>query len=208
MNTTELIEITREHCFSRQVVDGETVLITFRSEQLKQFAQRIEQPHKQRIAELELALQKQAKAALQGMDSAKSHAAEMLKSANEIQSRLNPELIESERQANAVLTEENEKLIEVVRQRSHKIAELEKDCEILQTNLDAALMQVKQLREALQKSYRLHYQVLHDLITRAQQNAYLQKLEDAEVHEAVIDLSDSLVCKLEEYARKALEETK
>ena len=105
---------------------------------------------KKRIAELELALQKQAKAALQGMDSAKSNAAEMLKSANEIQSRLNPELIESERQANAVLTEENEKLIEVVRQRSHKIAELEKDCEILQTNLDAALMQVRQLREALQ----------------------------------------------------------
>lgn len=30
-----------------------------------------------------------------------------------------------------------------------RIAELEKDCEILQTNLDAALMQVKQLREAL-----------------------------------------------------------
>lgn len=93
---------------------------------------------KKRIAELELALQKQAKAALQGMDSAKSNAAEMLKSANEIQSRLNPELIESERQANAVLTEENEKLIEVVRQRSHKIAELEKDCDILATNYDAA----------------------------------------------------------------------
>lgn len=58
-------------------------------------------------------------------------------------------LFAEERQANAVLTEENEKLIEVVRQRSHKIAELEKDAEILQTNLDAALMQVKQLREAL-----------------------------------------------------------
>lgn len=111
---------------------------------------------KKRIAELELALQKQAKAALQGMDSAKSNAAEMLKSANEIQSRLNPELIESERQANAVLTEENEKLIEVVRQRSHKIAELEKDAEILQTNLDAALMQVKQLREALQELMYAH----------------------------------------------------
>lgn len=30
-----------------------------------------------------------------------------------------------------------------------RIDELEKDCEILQTNLDAALMQVKQLRNAL-----------------------------------------------------------
>ena len=53
MNTTELIEIARECCFSRQVVGDETVLITFRSEQLQQFAQRIEAPHKQRIAELE-----------------------------------------------------------------------------------------------------------------------------------------------------------
>ena len=77
MNTTELIEIAKECCFSRQVVGDETALITFRSEQLQQLAQRIEAPHKQRIAELE------------------------------------------------------------------------KDCEILQTNLDAALMQVKQLREAL-----------------------------------------------------------
>lgn len=32
-----------------------------------------------------------------------------------------------------------------------RISELEKDCEILQTNLDSALMQVKQLREALRK---------------------------------------------------------
>lgn len=53
MNTTELIEIAKECCFSRQVVGDETALITFRSEQLQQFAQRIEQPHKQRIAELE-----------------------------------------------------------------------------------------------------------------------------------------------------------
>ena len=35
-----------------------------------------------------------------------------------------------------------------------RIAELEKDCEILQTNLDAALMQVKQLREALEDALR------------------------------------------------------
>lgn len=32
-----------------------------------------------------------------------------------------------------------------------RIAELEKDCEILQANLDVAPMQVKQLREALEK---------------------------------------------------------
>lgn len=149
MNTTELIEIAVEHAIKQEVPEIDQVYYTFTSFDLQQFAQRIEQPHLQRIAELELALQKQAKAALQGMDSTKSNAAEMLKSANEIQSRLNPELIESERQANAVLTEENEKLIEVIRQRSHKIAELEKDCEILQTNLDVALMQIKQLREAL-----------------------------------------------------------
>lgn len=84
MNTTELIEIAKECCFSRQVVGDETALITFRSEQLQQLAQRIEAPHKQRIAELE------------------------------------------------------------------------KDCEILQTNLDAALMQVKQLREALQELMYAH----------------------------------------------------
>ena len=160
MNKKELIEIAKEcGAWRMQAVDhrwcNENYFI-FTDAELNIFAHRIEAPHKQRIAELELALQKQAKAALQGMDSAKSNAAEMLKSANEIQSRLNPELIESERQANAVLTEENEKLIEVVRQRSHKIAELEKDTEILQTNLDAALMQVKQLREALQELMYAH----------------------------------------------------
>lgn len=37
-----------------------------------------------------------------------------------------------------------------------RIAELEKDAEILQTNLDAALMQVKQLREALQELMYAH----------------------------------------------------
>lgn len=52
MNTTELIEIARECCFSRQVVGDETVLITFRSEQLQQFAQRIEQPLLDRINRL------------------------------------------------------------------------------------------------------------------------------------------------------------
>jgi len=52
MNTTELIEIAKECCFSRQVVGDETVLITFRSEQLQQFAQRIEQPLQDRITEI------------------------------------------------------------------------------------------------------------------------------------------------------------
>lgn len=113
MNTTELIEIAKECCFSRQVVGDETALITFRSEQLQQFAQRIEQPHLQQIAELE------------------------------------------------------------------------KDCEILQTNLDAALMQVKQLREALQEL--LHCPAIHDVYGDD---------KDEETHEA------------ERIARKALEETK
>lgn len=39
--------------------------------------------------------------------------------------------------------------IERHRIAKQRIAELEKDCDILQTNLDAALMQVRQLREAL-----------------------------------------------------------
>ena len=52
MNTTELIEIAKECCFSRQVVGDETALITFRSEQLQQFAQRIEQPLQARITEI------------------------------------------------------------------------------------------------------------------------------------------------------------
>lgn len=53
MNTTELIKIAREYCFLRQAAGDETVLLTFKPGQLQQFAQRIEQPHLQRIAELE-----------------------------------------------------------------------------------------------------------------------------------------------------------
>lgn len=49
----DIIDIAKEYCVSRQVVGNKTVLITFRSQQLQQFAQRIEQPHLQRIAELE-----------------------------------------------------------------------------------------------------------------------------------------------------------
>ena len=52
MNTTELIEIAKECCFSRQVVGDETALITFRSEQLQQLAQRIKQPLQDRITEI------------------------------------------------------------------------------------------------------------------------------------------------------------
>lgn len=71
---------------------------------------------KARIAELELALQKQAKAALHGMDAAKASGTAMIKAATEMQSQLKPELIESERQANAVLTQENEKLHQQIEQ--------------------------------------------------------------------------------------------
>lgn len=180
MNTTELIELAED--VADDCIESYCgMYYQFHADTLQQFVQRIEQP----LLELVDQLNKKIDWQIEAISAQQAQIAEY-----------------------AVLTEENEKLIEVIRQRSHKIAELEKDAEILQTNLDAALMQVRQLRDELRKSYTLHYQVLHDLITRAQQNAYLQKLEDDEFHEAVIDLSDSLISKLEGYARKALEETK
>lgn len=84
---------------------------------------------KKRIAELELALQKQAKAALHGMDAAKASGTAMIKAATEMQSQLKPELIESERQANAVLTQENEKLHQQIEQLREALSLL-LDCAI------------------------------------------------------------------------------
>ena len=115
MNTTELIDLAKV-CEAYTVEDGVVTTVIFGEEELQQFAQRIEQPHKQRIEALELALQKQAKAALHGMDAAKASGTAMIKAATEMQSQLKPELIESERQANAVLTEENEKLQQQIEQ--------------------------------------------------------------------------------------------
>lgn len=135
MNTTELIEIARQ-CGGRYAYTN-WGYHPFTLTELQQFAQRIEQPLLERIdsaakvanaarenlnakdariAELELALQKQAKAALHGMDAAKASATAMLKVATETQSQLNPELLNSERQANARLTEENEKLQKQIEQ--------------------------------------------------------------------------------------------
>ena len=115
MNTTELIELAKV-CEAYTIDDGVVTSVIFGEDELKQFAQRIEAPHKQRIAELELSLQKQAKAALQGMDSAKRVSSKMLNDAKQIQSSLKPELLDSERQANAVLTEENGKLHQQIEQ--------------------------------------------------------------------------------------------
>ncbi len=58
MNTTELIEIARE-CAEKYSVYGITnafIFIEFDDAGLHEFIQRIEQPHLQRIAELENAL--------------------------------------------------------------------------------------------------------------------------------------------------------
>ena len=66
MNTTELIKIAREYCFLRHAAGDETVLLTFKPGQLQQFVQRIEQPHKQRIAELENQIE-QLREALQAL---------------------------------------------------------------------------------------------------------------------------------------------
>lgn len=116
MNTTELIEIAIEVADGAWKNSDNKPVVTFLPDTLQKFAQRIEQPHLQRIAELELALQKQAKAALLGMDAAKANADAMLKAATEIQSQLKPELLDSERQANAALTEENENLQQQIEQ--------------------------------------------------------------------------------------------
>lgn len=93
---------------------------------------------KQRISELEQCIERQAKSAIAGMDAAKSHGVEALKAATDIQKSLKPELIESEREINAFLTEENAEQAEQIFHAKRRIAELEKDCEILQTNLDDA----------------------------------------------------------------------
>lgn len=53
MNTTELIEIARGLGAHHYLDTFEKECICFVTEELQQFAQRIEQPHKQRIAELE-----------------------------------------------------------------------------------------------------------------------------------------------------------
>jgi len=133
MTTTELIEIARECCsYPVKVSDyhwcGEGEFI-FTEAGLNAFAQRIEAPHKQRIEALELALQKQAKAALLGMDAAKANGDAMLKAATEIQSQLKPELLDSERQANAVLTEENEKLQQQIEQLREALQDANKHIE-------------------------------------------------------------------------------
>lgn len=73
MNTTELIEIAKECCFSRQVVGDETALITFRSEQLQQLAQRIEQPLHQQIKRLREALGLLLDCAIHGYDMPEDH---------------------------------------------------------------------------------------------------------------------------------------
>lgn len=52
MNTTELIEIARELGAHHYLDTFEKECICFVTEELQQFAQRIEQPNKQRIAEL------------------------------------------------------------------------------------------------------------------------------------------------------------
>ena len=52
MNTTELIEIARELGAHHYLDTFEKECICFVTEELQQFAQRIEQPHLQRIAEL------------------------------------------------------------------------------------------------------------------------------------------------------------
>lgn len=95
--------------------------------------------YKQRIAELEQCIDRQAKAALSGMDSAKAHGVEALRVAQQKEAALKPELIESEREINAFLTEENEAQAEQLFHAKRRIAELEKDADILQTNLDDAL---------------------------------------------------------------------
>ncbi len=57
MNTTELIEIARECGANITWIPGaEKQAVVFFVDELQQFAQRIERPHLQRIAELENAL--------------------------------------------------------------------------------------------------------------------------------------------------------
>lgn len=59
----DIIEIARECGAHITYIQGSgKQTAEFFMDELQQFAQRIEQPHKQRIAELEIALQKQAKA--------------------------------------------------------------------------------------------------------------------------------------------------
>ncbi|MGP9796150.1 hypothetical protein ACT3UJ_02145 [Halomonas sp. 86] len=58
-----------------------------------------------RIAELEQSLERQAKAAISGMDAAKAVASSNLEHATRLHSECSPEALESERAANALLTE-------------------------------------------------------------------------------------------------------
>lgn len=63
------------------------------------------QEAQQRIAELEYLLARQAKAAQQGMDAAKTAAYAMEQNASRMYAECNPQALESERAANAQLTE-------------------------------------------------------------------------------------------------------
>lgn len=49
----DIIEIAKEYAVAQQVAELETAYYTFTEPDLREFAQRIEAPHKQRIAELE-----------------------------------------------------------------------------------------------------------------------------------------------------------
>lgn len=124
MNTTELIELARECCsYPVKVSDYHWCgegEFIFTEAGLNAFAQRIEQPLYERID-----------SAAKVANAAWGKITDKDKQISDFESRL-------------------EMSGSTMKSQQHHIAELEKDCEILQTNLDAALMQVKQLREALQ----------------------------------------------------------
>lgn len=63
------------------------------------------QEARQRIAELEYLLARQAKAAIRGMDASKAVASSNLEQAKRLHAESNPDALESERAANALLTE-------------------------------------------------------------------------------------------------------
>lgn len=60
---------------------------------------------KKRVSELEGAIERQAKAAISGMDAAKAVASSNLEQTKRLHAEINPEALESEREANAKLTE-------------------------------------------------------------------------------------------------------
>lgn len=97
-------------------------------------------------------IDRQAKAALAGMDAAKHHALSAEQNARRLLAESNPEAIESERAANAQLTQELEQLRARVAAYSQKIDEMDAATRMAYLSGPNIVAQFKRLRDEAEKA--------------------------------------------------------